>query len=94
MTDKEYIIVKVYGGGLIGIGQAAPMPGPFYSSETPKTCYHIIEDFIIPGLLRLDIESIFDADHIFSSIRGNNIAKASVEIALWDLFAKKKGLPL
>lgn len=94
MTEKEFIIVKVHSEGLVGIGQAAPMPGPFYSAETPGTCYHIIEDFIVPKLLGLDIEDISDANDIFSSIRGNNIAKASIEVALWDLLAKRENMAL
>lgn len=70
------------------------MPAPFYSSETPSSCIHIIKDFIVPGLLGRELNKIDDINDIFKNIRGNNFAKAGIEIALWDLFAKHEEKPL
>ncbi len=92
--EKDCIIVKLFTEESVGIGESSPMPAPFYSSETPETCIHILKDFIIPQLLNRNIDKIEDADAIFSNIRGNNFAKAGVETALWDLLSKHTNKPL
>jgi o-succinylbenzoate synthase len=92
--EKDCIIVKLFTEESVGIGESSPMPAPFYSSETPETCIHILKDFIIPRLLGRNINSIADANDIFSDIRGNNFAKAGVETALWDLLSKHANKPL
>src|SRR5690606_14337831 len=33
-------------------------------------------------------------NRIFQQVKGNRMAKAAIEMAVWDLFAKKKGVPL
>ena len=94
ILEKDCIIIKLCTDELVGIGESSPMPAPFYSSETPVTCIHILKDFIIPQLLGRNIDKIEDADGIFSNIRGNNFAKAGVETALWDLLSKHTNKPL
>jgi o-succinylbenzoate synthase len=94
ILEKDCIIIKLFTDEFVGIGESSPMPAPFYSSETIGTCMHILSDFIIPQLLGRNIDSIEDADTVFSNIRGNNFAKAGVETALWDLLSKHAGKPL
>ena len=92
--EKDCIIVKVYTDELVGIGESSPMSAPFYSSETVDTCIHMLKDFIIPQLLGRNINKIENIDDIFSNIRGNNFAKAGIEIALWDFLSKYANKPL
>jgi len=94
VEEKDSIIIKLFTEDFTGYGDSPPMPAPFYSSETPYTCIHVIKDFIIPGLLGKPFEKIEDLSCIFGDIRGNNFAKAGVEIALWDLLAKHDNKPL
>ena len=35
-----------------------------------------------------------EVSDVFSHIKGNRMAKACLDQAAWDLFARKKGLPL
>jgi O-succinylbenzoate synthase len=41
-----------------------------------------------------DIKKPSDVQHSFSQIKGHNMAKAGIEMALWDVYGKREGRPL
>ncbi|HJZ70271.1 MAG TPA: o-succinylbenzoate synthase [Vicinamibacterales bacterium] len=94
IDDKHFILVRVDGGGVSGYGECVADVDPYYSSETNDTCWHIISDFIAPRVIGADFahpRAVFPA---LRAIRGHNMAKAAVEMAAWDLYAKQRGEPL
>lgn len=92
--DEEHIIVEVNGGGLTGWGECVAEATPFYSYETVKTAWHIIEEFLIPEVIRKNLNSPGEAVESWKRVRGHMMAKAGVEAALWDLFAKAQNISL
>jgi hypothetical protein len=80
--------------GRRGGGSAWPPRIPGYSYETTDTAWHILTGFLLPGLAGREIlgpEEVFrHAPHV----RGHPMAKAAVEMAVWDLQAKVVGAPL
>lgn len=92
--DEEHIIVRVDGAGLTGWGECVAEGTPFYSYETVTTAWHILQDFLIPSILGKNVLSIDDAISSYSKVRGHMMAKAGLEAALWDLFAKSKNISL
>ena len=95
LEEKEFILVEVQNGsGLSGWGEASAFDSPWYTEETVKTSWHMLEDFLIPILLDKEIEHPAELAQLFSGIRRNNMAKAGIEGAVWDLYAKEKNLPL
>lgn len=92
--DEEHIIVRVDGEGLTGWGECVAEGTPFYSYETVTTAWHILSDFLIPSILGKDIPGIDDAIVLNAKVRGHMMAKAGLEAALWDLFAKSKNISL
>lgn len=88
LKDRDFIIVEVHGEGVIGYGEVTAMYAPLYNEETVGTALHIIKDFLAPLLLGKKIDHPRDVADIFKHIRRNNIAKAGVENAVWDLYAK------
>jgi O-succinylbenzoate synthase len=92
--DEEHIIVRVDAEGLVGWGECVASHDPFYSYETNQTAWHILHDYLVPSVLKQDIADIDDAVGRWERIRGHNMAKAGLESALWDLFAKAKGVSL
>jgi O-succinylbenzoate synthase len=92
--DRTFLLIKLTGEGHDGWGEAVAEANPYYSSETTETAWHIITEFLTPrlaGRTFADPREIFPA---LRSVRGHNMAKAAVEMAAWDLFAKAQGQPL
>jgi O-succinylbenzoate synthase len=92
--DRSFVIVTVHGEGASGIGECVADANPFYSAETTRTAWHIIAEFIAPAVLGVRFahpRALFAA---LRGIRGHNMAKAAVEMAAWDLYARQQGRPL
>lgn len=92
--DEEHIIVSVDAEGVKGWGESVAEGTPFYSYETVPTAWHILKDFLIPSVLGKDLSGIDEAISAYSKVRGHMMAKAGLEAALWDAFAKTKGVSL
>jgi O-succinylbenzoate synthase len=91
---EEHIIVRIDSDGITGWGECVVEPSPSYSYETLQTAWHILSDFLIPSILGKDFHTIEDALTLYKWIRGHRMAKAGVEAALSDAFAKSKGISL
>ncbi len=95
-TERPGIIVSVHADGLTGWGECVAHSRPDYAPETITTAWHVITEFLAPGLIGHPLNAPGD---VFTSagykmVRGHNMAKASVENAIWDLLAKAQGVPL
>ncbi|WP_155592348.1 o-succinylbenzoate synthase [Lysinibacillus cavernae] len=94
VIEKDIIIVKVHGGDKVGFAESVAMPFPIYNEETTGTVWHMLETYLIPKLLENEIQEPKDVSELFSYIRRNNMAKAVLEMAIWDLYSKQKGQTL
>jgi len=92
--DRSFIITKAYSEGICGYGEVVAEEAPLYSGETTTTAWHILKDFLIPLAIKKSISDPEDFYREVKKFRGNPMAKAGLELALWDLRAKKEGLPL
>ncbi len=93
--DKHFILVEMENeNGTIGWAESVAMADPFYNEETVKTNWHIMEDFLIPLLLKTEINHPNDVSELFAPIRGNYMAKSALEGAVWDIYAKEKRISL
>ena len=93
-TEKEFILIRIVGDGLEGWGEVVANKLPLYSYETNKTAWHVLKDIFIPLIFEKSITSPEDFYNEVSKFKGHNMAKAGLELALWDLNAKQKELPL
>lgn len=92
--ERSCILVTVYGEGLVGWAECPTSLDPGYSYETVGTAWHILSDFLVPALLGQDITTTADIAPHFQAVRGHQMAKSSLENAVWDLLAKAQGVPL
>jgi O-succinylbenzoate synthase len=93
-TDRTFILVRVFEGGVRGWGECVAEEAPLYSGETTETAWHILRDFLVPLVFRKGVVEPESFAREASVFRGNRMAKAGLELALWDLKARKAGLPL
>lgn len=93
--DREGIIVEITDqDGVTGYGEGVAFSSPWYTEETVKTSLHMIEDFLIPLLQKHPVEHPKEISSLFQSVRRNHMAKAAIETAMWDLYAKQRSLAL
>lgn len=98
-TDKDVVLVEVRTQeGAVGFGECVASTAPLYSEETTGTAWHMIREFFAPRLFGLKFEQVQDLSQVRSALapfRGNRMAKAAVEMAVWDAFANltQKSLP-
>jgi O-succinylbenzoate synthase len=94
IDDKHFIIVRLDGGGCAGYGECVAEREPYYGAETNETVWHIITEFIAPRVVGVEFAHPGDVFPALKAIRGHNMAKAAVEMAAWDLFARQQNEPL
>ncbi|TMU86016.1 o-succinylbenzoate synthase [Bacillus sp. BHET2] len=95
VEKREGIIVEVQDtDGLIGLGEGVAFSSPWYTEETVKTSYHILKDVLIPLMNKEPFQHPEDIGKRFEGVRGNAMAKAALEMALWDLYARQQNAPL
>ncbi len=92
--DKTCIIVELHSESHVGYGECPVTQGPWYSYETTTSAWHIIQDCIIPSVVGKQFKTLGELTHALATIRGHNMAKASFEMALWDLEAKEREISL
>jgi len=93
-TERQCIIIEIHSEGLIGYGECVASYNPGYSYETTGTAMPILKEFIAPLILGQDIKNALDFQDRMVSIRGHHLAKAGVEMAIWDLLGKREGKSL
>jgi O-succinylbenzoate synthase len=94
-TVKRFLLVEAHlDNGKIGYGETTTMEGPFYNEETLETARHILQDYLVPIALSKEWSHPDEITDAFEPIRGNQMAKASIEGAIWDAYAKSLDIPL
>jgi len=91
---KKFLLLELRGEGLSGWGECVAEEGPFYSSETLSTAMPILSAYLLPLVLGKTVASPAAFDEAARRVRGNRMAKAAVECALQDMFARAAGVPL
>lgn len=91
---RPCVLVSVHSEGLVGWGECTVGAGPWYSSETVETAWHVLRDFAVPAVLGRELASPADVAALTESIRGHRMARAGLENAAWDLFARARGVSL
>jgi O-succinylbenzoate synthase len=92
--ERECILIVLRAEGLAGYGECVASHDPGYNYETTGTAWHILKDFIAPLVLGRNVPTASEFQQLVGRIRGHHLAKAGVEMALWDLIGKGLGAPL
>ncbi len=93
-TEKSFLLLELKSQGLSAFGECVAEEGPFYSPETVGTAGHVLSRFLLPLVVGKEIGKPEEFDARSARVRGHRMAKAAVETALRDLFAKAAETPL
>lgn len=92
---KAAIVVEmITEEGVTGWAEASVAPEPGYTGETVGTAYHLIAHFLVRLLVGKTITDPYQARDILHVVRDNKHARAGLEIAVWDAFAKANKMRL
>lgn len=96
MRKQSFVIVQIrFSDGSIGTGEGTTIGGLSYCSESPESICSAIQDYIAPLILKADGDNPNALIAMIErSVRGNPIARAAVEMALWDGFARRRNMSL
>jgi O-succinylbenzoate synthase len=90
----ESVLVCLASERFCGWGECSPWRAPAYSSEWAQGAFIVVREWLAPLLLGRDIGSGQELQNLLSGIKGNYFAKASLDLAWWDLKARALGEPL
>lgn len=91
----DHILVELHDtSGAVGWGEIASASHPYYGPETVDTTRLIAERYLLPALLGAEWQHPSEAAKLWSKIRGNEFAKAGVDMACWTTYAAVEDQPL
>jgi O-succinylbenzoate synthase len=91
---RRILLTKVYYDGAVGYGECTTGEKPFFSHETIDTAWIIIKEVLAPIIIGRTWTVPSEVGQWFKPIRGNQMARAALENACWDLTARAKNMPL
>ena len=93
-TNRRILLAEIRSEGLIGWGECTAGEHPNFSEESTDSCWQVIVNELGPMLAAATPEHGGDCPKIFRLVRGNRMAKATLENAIWDLEAQREGVSL
>jgi O-succinylbenzoate synthase len=93
-TKRTILLLRLFGEGLEGLGEGVMERLPLYREETVAGARYLLEEVFLPRVLGQDLPNPEALAQALSPFRGNPMAKAVLEMAFYDLFAKGLGRPL
>jgi len=90
--DRRVVLAEVHSEGLIGWGECTAGEHPHFSEESVDSCWQVIVDELGPTLAASSPENGGQCPRILGLVRGNRMAKATLENAIWDLEAQRTGM--
>ncbi|MCU0684158.1 MAG: hypothetical protein MUF34_18275, partial [Polyangiaceae bacterium] len=85
---KHVLVRAEAAGGLVGWGECSTTTDPYYLGETTETAWHIASDFLAPAVLGKPWSHPAEFAALYGLVKGNTFAKAGLEMAAWDLYAR------
>lgn len=90
VSDAEHVLIRVHtDDGVVGTADAPPRP--FTYGETQDSIVSVITKIFAPALTGLDALDRGKIHQVLSRTVHNQVAKGSLDIALWDIIGRATG---
>jgi O-succinylbenzoate synthase len=93
-TERDIILVEAQSEGVSGWGEVTAGEHPFYNEEWTASAWMIVRDYAAPRVRGRELAGPDDVAPLCEHIRGHQMARGGLEAAVWDLAARKEGVPL
>jgi O-succinylbenzoate synthase len=92
--ERQMVLVEAISDGVSGWGEVTAGENPFYNEEWTDSAWLIVRNYAAPRVLNFEFENAAQVSTRTSHIRGHHMATGGLEVAVWDLEARKAGVPL
>jgi O-succinylbenzoate synthase len=93
-TERRILLAEVRSEGLTGWGECTAGERPYFSDESTDTAWQVLVNELGPTLASDSPEHGGECPQMFRKVRGNRMAKATLENAIWDLEAQREGVSI
>jgi O-succinylbenzoate synthase len=93
-TARRILLVEIESEGLTAWGECVAGEHPYFCEESIDTAWIVAETELAPRLVGREVVGGGSCPDLFRAVRGNRMAKAALENAVWDLDAQKKRVSL
>ncbi|MEM0322010.1 MAG: o-succinylbenzoate synthase [Thermoprotei archaeon] len=91
-SERHALLFRLEMDGVEAYSECVTDDGPYYSYEDNLTALHIIRDYLARLIEDLPEPTVFlERSKV---VKGHNMAKAALEMLLWDYYSKLSGKPL
>ena len=94
MQARRVLLLTLEGDGVEGWGECVASEDPGYSYETTDTAWLALTRWLLPAVVGHEVDDARTVLDAVPWVRGHRMAKAAVEMAAWDLEAKRRGVSL
>lgn len=94
MHEKLFPLVRLFSGDLEGVAEGVMDPLPDYLEETVAGAADFLSTVLLPGVVGKSFANPQAVGRHLAPWRGNHMARATIEMAFWDLWARSLNLPL
>jgi O-succinylbenzoate synthase len=92
--ERRILLAEIRSEGIVGWGECTAGERPFFSEESTDSAWQVIVGELGPMLAAESPANGGECPQIFRAVRGNRMAKAALENAIWDLEAQRKRVSL
>jgi O-succinylbenzoate synthase len=92
--QRDIVLIRVFADGVEGWGELVAAREPIYSEETAITATAMLRHHLLGRVLGRTVDDPRQVDRWWAGARGNPMAKAAVEMAVWDAWARASGQSL
>ena len=92
--DRRVVLLELHTDVGTGWSEVTAMEGPYYNAETIHTAWIMGREFLSGLVLDVDVSSPEEISKLMENVRGQEMAKAAIECAAWDAFARSEGKSL
>ena len=94
MTERYFMLLTLRSQGLEGYGESVMDVIPYWREETLPGALELLKSVLLPAVIGKSFNNPNALVETFAFLKGNRMAKATLETAFWDLWAKSLGQPL
>ncbi|MGQ4891936.1 MAG: o-succinylbenzoate synthase [Candidatus Njordarchaeia archaeon] len=94
VKKRKILLIKLHTDTELGWGECVAGNGPWFSYETYETAWIVIDKYLSKLVIGRNFNTPQEFHEAMETVRGHNMAKAALEAAFFDAYAKWKKVPL